>query len=70
MKIELQQGKYMYLFDEVIGSSTAFRNGKIWRDTTGDKLLLAMAQEIIDLREKLDIESKALTCIVNSYVDN
>ena len=58
MKIELQQGKYMYLFDEVIGSSTAFRNGKIWRDTTGDKLLLAMAQEIVDLREKLDIESK------------
>ena len=59
MKIELQQGKYMYLFDEVIGSSTAFRNGKIWRDTTGDKLLLAMAQEIVDLREKLDIESKS-----------
>lgn len=59
MKIELQQGKYMYLFDEVIGSSTAFRNGKIWRDTTGDKLLLAMAQEIVDLREKLASERKS-----------
>ena len=59
MKIELQQGKYMYLFDEVIGSSTAFRNGKIWRDTTGDKLLLVMAQEIVDLREKLGIEGKS-----------
>lgn len=59
MKIELQQGKYMYLFDEVIGSSTAFRNGKIWRDTTGDKLLLAMAQEIVDLREKLANEGKS-----------
>ena len=66
MKVELENGKYLYIFDEVIGSSTAFRNGKIWKDTTGDKLLLAMAQRINELEEELDI---AINIIEESGVD-
>ena len=66
MKVELENGKYLYIFDEIIGSSTAFRDGKIWKDTTGDKLLLAMAQRINELEEELDV---AIKIIEESGVD-
>ena len=52
MKVKFKQDEYMYLFDEVMGSSTVFHN-KTLRDTTGDELILAMAQEIEDLQAKL-----------------
>ena len=55
MKVELENSKYLYIFDEVIGSSTVFRDGKIWKDTTGDELLLAMAQRINELEEELNV---------------
>lgn len=55
MKVELENGKYLYIFDEVIGSSTVFLDGKIWKDTTDDELLLAMAQRINELEEELDV---------------
>ena len=60
MKVELENGKYLYIFDEVIGSSTVFRNGAIWKDTTGDKLLLAMAQRINELEDELDVATKII----------
>lgn len=66
MKVELENGKYLYIFDEVIGSSTVFHNGKIWKDTTGDELLLAMAQRINELEEELD---SAINIIEESGVD-
>ena len=57
MKVKFKQDEYMYLFDEIIGSSTVFHNKKL-RDTTGDELILAMAQEILSLQEKLAKTSK------------
>lgn len=57
MKVKFKQDEYMYLFDEVMGSSTVFHN-KTLRDTTGDALILAMAQEILELQEKLAETSK------------
>jgi len=66
MKVELENGKYLYIFDEVIGSSTVFLNGAIWKDTTGDELLLAMAQRINELEEELDV---AINIIEESGVD-
>ena len=66
MKVKLENGKYLYIFDEVIGSSTVFLNGAIWKDTTGDELLLAMAQRINELEEELDV---AINIIEESGVD-
>ena len=66
MKVKLENGKYLYIFDEVIGSSTVFRKGVIWKDTTGDELLLAMAQRINELEEELDV---AINIIEESGVD-
>lgn len=66
MKVELENGKYLYIFDEVIGSSTVLRNGVIWKDTTGDGFLLAMAQRINELEEELDV---AINIIEESGVD-
>lgn len=60
MKVKLENGKYLYIFDEIIGSSTVFRNGAIWKDTTGDKLLLAMAQRINELEDELDVATKII----------
>lgn len=57
MKVKFKQDEYMYLFDEVIGSSTVFHNKKL-RDTTGDEVILAMAQEILSLQEKLSETNK------------
>ena len=66
MKVKLENGKYLYSFDEVIGSSTVFLDGKIWKDTTDDELLLAMAQRINELEEELDV---AINIIEESGVD-
>lgn len=33
------------------GNLHADRNGQYWRDLTGDKLVLALSQEIVELRE-------------------
>ena len=53
MKIELQQGKYIYKFDENSGRQEIYRHGELWRDETGDGFLLAMAQKIEELEDEL-----------------
>jgi hypothetical protein len=63
MIIELENGKYTVIFeeypaDEMYGHATvkfhALRYGERWRNLIGDGLVLAMAQRIEELEEKLE----------------
>jgi len=64
MKIELENGKYTYMFDENTGVQEVLRYGEPWRgkELTGDNFILAMAHEIQRLRKqqsyKEDFESE------------
>ena len=53
MRIELQQGKYIYEFDEASGKQEIYRHGELWRHETGDGFLLALAQRIEELEDEL-----------------
>ena len=53
MKVEIEGGKYTYVF-EPGGGSQVLRHGQPWRDVTGDKLIYCMAAEIEELRGKLE----------------
>jgi ubiquinone biosynthesis protein UbiJ len=44
--------KYTIVFYDD-GSIKAFRHGEHWRDLTGDGMVLAMLQEIDDLKEQV-----------------
>ncbi|PAV30342.1 hypothetical protein CIL05_07680 [Virgibacillus profundi] len=55
VKIDLYGGKYTALHDEGHGGVTVLRYGEAWRNETGDGFILAMIQEIISLREELEI---------------
>lgn len=51
-RIDIDNGKYSILHEN--GSNLrALRNGEPWQDLQGSGLVLAMAQEIEELREKL-----------------
>lgn len=56
MQIELENGKYTYILDEVTGVQEVLRCGEPWRkdDLIGDNLVLAMAHEIAMLQNELD----------------
>ena len=56
MKIDLCDGKYTYILDEDTGVQEVLRYGEPWRkdDLLGDNLVLAMAQEINNLKYLLD----------------
>lgn len=51
MKIELDNGKYTYVFDG--GKQYALRHGEPWRDLTGDNLTYWMGCRIEELEQKL-----------------
>jgi len=51
MKIDLENGKYTYIFEEDTGKQYALRHGEDWRALTGDNLIYAMACEIERLKE-------------------
>ncbi|AHK11189.1 hypothetical protein S14_77 [Shewanella sp. phage 1/4] len=55
MKIDLCDGKYTYILDEVTGVQEVLRYGEPWRkdDLIGDNLVLSMAQRIVELEEEL-----------------
>lgn len=65
-EITLENGKYTHVFDNTTGKQTILRYGEPWRDETGDGFILAMAQEIEDLRNELDC---AIEVIEQSGVD-
>ncbi len=54
LNIELQDGKYTVQCDET-GKLWALRNGKPWRDLTGDKLILALASRIDELEIQFNL---------------
>lgn len=59
-KIELQGGKYTVEHNNGTDFK-AFRNGcgEVWRDLTGDGLVLALVQRIEELQEQIeDIEHR------------
>lgn len=58
VEIALNVGKYTYIREEGRGQH-ALRHGLPWRDLTGDGFVLAMAQEIEELREKLAVHGPA-----------
>ena len=45
------EGKYTIIFHEDTGRMEALRYGELWRDLTGDGMILAMLQEIDSLKE-------------------
>ncbi len=53
IKIELNEGKYVYTFSEKTGVQTVTRNCEVWANETGNNLLLAMAMKIEDLEDKI-----------------
>jgi hypothetical protein len=57
--VNLEDGKYTILHDEGHGGLTALRNGEVWRNMTGDGMVLAMFQEIEDLKRRIE-ENKGL----------
>lgn len=61
-RIELENGKYTITHDNGTNLQ-ALRNGEPWRDLGGDGLVLAAAQEIESLGEKLSKVVAALTAL-------
>ncbi len=55
MQADFEGGKYRV--EASNGHTTAFRHGKVWRDLTGDKLVLCMLTEVVDLRHLNDCQS-------------
>lgn len=55
MRIDLDNGKYTYEFDEATGASQVLRYGEIWKQTTGDDFLLSFAHRVQDLEKQLAI---------------
>jgi len=58
MKIELEDGKYTYVFNN--GEQYALRYGESWRDLTGDKFIYCMAARIDELEAKIKRLREAL----------
>lgn len=50
--LSLADGKYT-LIEHLDGRLEALRYGEPWRDLTGDKLILVLAQEVVTLRDAL-----------------
>jgi hypothetical protein len=50
MRVTVYHGKYTVIQDPG-GGLSALRYGEPWRDCTGDGLILALAQEVEELRE-------------------
>ncbi len=74
MKIKLCDGEYEYVYNE--GKQLIFRNGEMWRNVTGDKLILSMARMIESLEEELSIaidiiedSGVSYSEIIKEYVD-
>lgn len=63
-RIDVCDGKYTIIYDFETGQSEALRYGEKWRDLCGDKMVLAMFDTIVELRERAaEIEAlKEWTC--------
>lgn len=50
MRIDLENGKYTYVFDK--SHQYALRHGEPWKDLTGDKFVYCLAAELEEAREQ------------------
>ena len=64
LSVTISDGKYTVVQDNK-GALTALRYKEEWRDCCGDGLILALAQEVDDLRKKVE---KAKNCLVCSSI--
>ena len=55
LDIQICEGKYR-VFQQDGGKVFANRNGILWRDLTGDNLVLSLAQRIEELEEEVRIK--------------
>jgi hypothetical protein len=53
-------GKYTVIYDFDTGQSECLRYGEPWRDLCGDKMVLALFDEIVELREKVEQLERAI----------
>lgn len=54
-KIDLCDGKYTVIYDLKTGQSECLRYGEKWRELCGDKMVMAMFDEIVALREAIEV---------------
>jgi hypothetical protein len=59
MEATFGNGKYRVIFNEKTGELRALRYGEEWRELIGDKLILVMLQDYLELKET--ISKKLLT---------
>lgn len=52
-EITVCEGKYTVIYDFTTGRSECLRYGEPWRQLTGDKMVLALFDEIVSLRRQL-----------------
>lgn len=52
-RVDVCDGKYTIIYDLKTGQSECLRYGEKWRSLTGDKMVLAMFDEIVALREEV-----------------
>ena len=60
MRIDLEDGKYTYLLDD-LGGQQALRYGEPWRDLTGDKFIYCLAEMVTALRAENERLTKKVT---------
>lgn len=53
-QIELNEGKYTYVFEESTGKQYALRYGETWRDLTGDNLVYWLGAKIEDQAKEIE----------------
>lgn len=69
MKIDLNDGKYTYVFED--GKQYALRYDEQWRDLTGDNLVYCMACKISELEEQLEnMKQQAIDNYCENYFDD
>lgn len=69
MRIDLENGKYTYVFEPKTGIQYALRHGQHWRDLVGDKFVYCLATELEEAREQQDAiaaQNEMLTRIIMS----
>lgn len=67
VEIDLCEGKYTVVYDHNTHELKALRYGDMWRDLTGDRMIHAMFDEIVELRSKLNYAHVTLDCLKDEY---
>lgn len=60
-QLDICDGKYTVIIDMQTGQAECLRYGEKWRDLTGDKMVLALFDTIVDLQGELDVSKAAHT---------